>query len=122
MSPERWDYGFEPPHTALGYFLNYYLPLKKGRVGEIRKRRETLLVTKQRQGRHGATRLLLSGQTLLCYILKLGPLSSQQADFPSRSDSWNHQECVFALASYDCCGERGPLGGSQKAMPELLTG
>lgn len=79
---------------ALGYFLSYYLPLKKGRVGEIRKRRETPLV----------------------------PLSSQQADFPRRSGSWNHQECVFVLASSDCGGKRGPLGGSQKAMPELLTG
>lgn len=99
---------------ALGYFLNYYLPLKKGRVGEM---------TKQRQGHRGATWLLLSGQMLLCYILKLGPLTSQQADFPSRTDSWNNRECGFVLASYGCGGKRGrPLGGSQKAMPELLPG
>lgn len=107
---------------ALGYFLNYYLPLKKGRVGEMRKGRETPLVMKRRQGRRGATWLLLSGQILLCYVLKLGPLSSQQADFPSRTDSWNDRECVFVLASYGCGGKRGPLGGSQKAMPELLPG
>lgn len=43
---------------ALGYFLNYYLPPKKGRVGEMRKGRETSLVMKQRQGRRGATWLL----------------------------------------------------------------
>lgn len=75
---------------VLGYFLNYYLPPKKGRVGEIRKGTETILVTKQRLGRCGASWLLLSSQILLCYVLKLGPLSSQQADFPSRTDSWNN--------------------------------
>lgn len=120
LSPERWDYRFEPPHMALGYFLHHHLPQKKGRVGEIRKRNTPS--DKTETGCRGATRLLLSGQTLLCYILKLGPLSSQKADFPRWSDSWNHQECVFVLASYNCGGKRGPLGGSQKAMPELLTG
>lgn len=49
---------------ALGYFLNYYLPPKKGRVGEMRKGRETILVTKQRQGHRGATWLLLSRSNL----------------------------------------------------------
>lgn len=53
--------------------------------------------------------------------LKLGPLRSQQAGFPIRSDSWNHQECAFVRSSYDCGGKRGPLGGSQPAVPELPT-
>lgn len=53
--------------------------------------------------------------------LKRGPLRSQQAGFPIRSDSWNHQECAFVRSSYDCGGKRGPLGGSRQAVPELPT-